>query len=200
MSQRYGLVIDLDRCIGCHTCTIACKMENALDQGSGIRVETVGGPRHDTPNGCYPGLSMHYLPIPCMHCDNPPCVPSCPAGAIYRRQDGVVLIDQDKCDGCELCLEACPYEVLVRDAAKGRVWKCTLCADRVDQGLEPFCVLCCEMNAISFGDLESPTSHVSRVKGEKQASLLRPELGTGPAVYYCPPKAPPAQAPIATLH
>jgi len=188
VAGRYGLVIDLDRCTGCHTCTIACKMENSLDRVSGIRVETVGGPRRDTPTGEYPNLSMYFLPVPCMHCNEPPCVPSCPTEAIYQRQDGIVLIDDEKCNGCQECLQACPYDVLVYDPEKDKVWKCTLCAHRVDQGLEPFCVLCCGMESMFFGDISDPLTQVSQRAKQRKAYVLRPESGAKPAVSYCPPR------------
>lgn len=188
MAKRYGLLIDLDRCTGCQTCAVACKMENSLERVSGIRVETVGGPRLDTPSGEYPNLSMYYLPVPCMHCNEPPCMPSCPTEAIYQRQDGIVLIDDEKCNGCQQCLEACPYDVLAYDPERDKVWKCTLCHHRVDQGLEPFCVLCCEMEAIFFGDIGDPSSQASQLIDRREAYVLKPELGIDPAVRYCPPR------------
>ena len=113
MSKRkYGLVIDLERCIGCETCRIACKAENGRDIGSGIRVDTVGGAHRDTPSGKYPNLSMYYLPVPCMHCGKPSCLDACPSEAIYQREDGIVLVDEEKCNGCEACIDACPYGAL----------------------------------------------------------------------------------------
>lgn len=190
MAERYGLVIDLDRCTGCQTCAVACKMENGLDHVSGIRVDTAGGTRPDTPGGTYPNLRMHYLPIACMHCSEPPCLPSCPTEAIYRRQDGIVLIDEAKCDGCQVCLQACPYDVLTYDSENDKVWKCTLCAHRVDRGLQPFCVLCCEMEAMFFGDMNDRSSQVSKLAEQRKAHVLQPESGAKPAVYYCPPKPP----------
>jgi len=190
MTKRYGLVIDLDRCTGCQTCAVACKMEHGLEHISGIRVETIGGPGRDTPAGKYPNFTMYYLPIPCMHCSEPPCLPACPVEAITRRQDGIVLIDEEICDGCQQCLEACPYDVPVYDAQKNKVWKCTLCSHRVDQGLEPFCVSCCEMEAMFFGDIDDPSSHVSELSDKKKAYVLKPELETAPAVSYCPTRPP----------
>ncbi len=185
MAKRYGLVIDLERCIGCHTCSIACKVENDIEEGSGIRVDTVGGPHRDTPEGKFPNLSMYYLPVLCQHCAKPPCLDSCVEGAIYRREDGIVVIDEKKCSGCQLCVQACPYGALVHLPGKNVVWKCNRCVHRVDQGLEPFCVRCCENEALFFGDLNDPGSAVSRLISRKRAHTLRPEHGTEPSTYYC---------------
>lgn len=186
MNQRFGLVIDLDRCIGCQTCRIACKVENNLETGSGIRVDTIGGKYPDTPSGVYPNLSMYWQPVPCMHCEEPPCLAVCPEEAIYKRKDGLVLVDEDKCTGCRLCIDICPYDVINYDENKEVVWKCTLCHHRIDEGLEPFCVICCEDEALFFGDLNDPESQVSKLIVQKSANILKPGKGTGPAVYYCP--------------
>lgn len=186
MAKRYGLVIDLERCIGCHTCTIACKLENGIENGSGIRVETVGGAHRDTPGGWRPRLRMHFLPVLCMHCDKPPCRDACPPGAIVKRDNGLVVILEADCNGCEACLRACPHGALFMDGGKGIVRKCDLCAHRIEDGLAPFCVVCCETEAVSFGDLADPSSPVSRLIRERGAAVLKPELGLGPAVYYIP--------------
>ena len=186
MSKRYGLVIDLDRCLGCQTCRIACKVENSLNTGSGIRVDTIGGAYQDTPSGTYPNLSMSYLPVPCMHCSDPPCIDSCPEEAIYKRQDGIVLVDEDKCTGCQLCIPACPYDALTYDDQRDVIVKCTLCHHRIDKGMKPFCVSLCEDGSIFFGDLNDPNSEVSKLISQRNAYTLKPEAGTSPAVYYCP--------------
>lgn len=190
MVKRYGLVIDLERCIGCQTCNIACKVENVMEAISGIRVETVGGPHRDTPAGTFPNLSMYYLPIACMHCDQPPCRDACPVGAISKRPDGIVLIDEEKCDGCQMCLDACPYQAMAYDPDKNTVRKCSLCYERLDKGYEPFCALCCGVEAIFYGDLEDPESRVSQLIAERNAYVLKPEAGTGPGIHYCPPIEP----------
>ena len=177
MSKRYGLVIDLFRCLGCQTCRIACKVENNLDKGYGIRVDTIGGPYQDTPEGKYPNLSMYYLPVPCMHCDEPPCIDACPEEAIYKRQDGIVLVDEDKCNGCQLCIPACPYDALTYDDHRDVVVKCTLCHQRIDQGLEPFCVALCEDGSIFFGDLNGHRPNLTvlaeNMLGRRDASSTR---------------------------
>jgi Fe-S-cluster-containing dehydrogenase component len=188
MSRRYGLVIDLDRCTGCLTCIVACQTEHNLEKISGIRVETIGGQGRDTPAGTYPNFSMHYLPIPCMHCTEPPCIPSCPSEAIYHRQDGIVLVDEAKCDGCLICIEACPYEALTHKADTNTVWKCTFCSHRVDEGEVPFCVDCCEMFAMFFGDIDDPSTQVSQWAEQRNAYVHKPELNTNPNVRYCRPR------------
>lgn len=190
MATRYGLVIDLDRCTGCQTCTIACKMEHGLYGISGIRVETVGGSHRDTPAGEYPNLSMSYLPLPCMHCSDPPCAASCPTDAIYKREDGIVLIADERCNQCQACIEACPYGALAFDAEENRIWKCNLCAHRVDQGLDPFCVTCCEMEAMFFGDIADVSGKASKWADRRNAYIHRPDLGTQPGVRYCPTRSP----------
>jgi len=188
VAKRYGLVVDLERCTGCQTCTVACKVQNCMEVGSGMRVDTVGGAHRDTPSGEYPDLSMYFLPIACMHCDQPPCRDACPTEAIYQRPDGVVLIDKEKCNGCQECLPACPYQALVHDSEGEVARKCDLCVDRIDQGYEPFCVTCCGYEALFFGDLADPKSKVALLADQRVAYTLQPELATGPAVQYCPPR------------
>lgn len=190
MVKEYGLVVDLERCIGCRTCTIACKVEHGIEVGSGIRVVTVGSPHEDTPAGEYPKLSMTFTPMTCMQCKQPPCLDACPTEAICKRADGIVLIDEGKCNGCQECLPVCPYGALVFDSKLGLPRKCNLCSERLDQGLQPFCALCCPEQAISCGDLAGPESVVSRAINQRGAYVLRPELPAGPRVYYCPPAAP----------
>lgn len=112
---RYGLVIDLDRCIGCQTCVIACKLENNVGLGNfWNRVLTIGGLMIDVSRGEYPNTSISYLPVTCQHCENAPCVKACPVNATYRRpEDGTIQIRIEKCIGCRYCMAACPYGVRV---------------------------------------------------------------------------------------
>lgn len=109
---RYGMVIDLNRCIGCRSCAVICKMHNSLPPGTWWqRVETVGAKEHMIPAGDYPDISEIFLPIPCQHCENAPCVKVCPVGATWRRDDGLILVDYERCIGCRYCMTACPYGV-----------------------------------------------------------------------------------------
>ena len=189
MKKRLGLVIDQERCIGCEACTVACKLENNSN-GNWIRVETQNVVQKDTPEGRFPQLKMDFLPKLCNHCDDPPCVDTCPVEALVKREDGAVVLDQEKCDGCQLCVEACPFDAILYSGEKEKVEKCNLCVHRIDQGLEPFCVICCEGQAMHFGDLDDPSSTVSKLIAAREAFQLKPEAGTGPSVYYCRPKEP----------
>ena len=163
MTTQYGILVDISSCVGCGVCVIACKQENGLppniDDAPGKDWPAWQWVLPIGPKGVYPDLSMHYLPVMCMHCEYPPCREACPIpGAIYKREDGVVLVDKDKCDGCKdfvgvpKCIPACPYQVIQFDEKKGIVEFCTLCAHRIDTGLEPACVKTCPTGAMNFGD------------------------------------------------
>lgn len=184
---RWGLVIDLERCIGCQACAVACMAENNLEKDSWMRVGMRDGQKVDTAVGRFPNVSMQYLPATCNHCERPPCLEACPTGAISKRTDGPVLLDGAKCNGCQACLEACPYGVIRFNSGSNLAGKCDLCADRIDRGLQPFCALCCETQAIHFGDVSDAKSEVSKLIARRSGFVLKPEAGTGPSVYYLPP-------------
>lgn len=188
LKRRWGLVIDQERCIGCEACVVACRVENKPTAGRWIRVETQGGKQKDTPAGRFPDLRMDFLPIPCMHCEDPPCAGVCPAEALVKREDGPVVVVQDRCTGCQSCMAACPYDVIRFSEERGVIEKCDLCDHRIDQGLEPFCATCCEGQAIHFGDLADPASRVSQMAAEKRTFRLKPEARTNPSVCYRPPQ------------
>ena len=187
MTKRPALVIDQERCIGCEACTVACRLENKTSE-RWIRVETENVNRKDIPEGSFPDLKMTFIPHLCNHCASPPCVETCPTEALFIREDGIVILQGDQCDGCQTCLEACPYGVILYSKEKDKSEKCNLCFHRIDQGLEPFCVICCEGQAIHYGDLNDPTSQVSRMISAKNAFQLRPERGTNPSLFYCLPR------------
>jgi len=109
---KYGMIIDLSRCIGCRSCMVACKMHNSIPPGTWWhRVETVGSRQHLFPIGEYPNLSESFLPVLCNHCENPPCTKVCPVAATWKDDNGIVQVDYERCIGCRYCMTACPYGV-----------------------------------------------------------------------------------------
>lgn len=195
---RYGMAIDLGACIGCNACTLACKQEHATPPGifwGRVMEEEVGH---------YPNTRRLFLPVLCNHCKEPACREVCPSGATYKREDGIVLIDYEKCIGCRACIAACPYmaryfmeeslpyyadgptpyEVHFQNFQEGVVQKCTFCVERLARGLEPACVQTCPTSCRYFGDLEDPRSAVSVFMKGKKALQLLPEQGTDPSVFY----------------
>jgi tetrathionate reductase subunit B len=189
LKKRFGLVIDQERCIGCEACSVACMLENKTGAPL-IRVKTQNVEQQDTPEGRFPDLKMCFLPMLCNHCAHPPCVDVCPPGALAKRKDGPVVLDEEVCDGCQACIEACPFDAVLYDSEKEKAEKCSFCVHRIDRGLEPFCVICCEGQAIHFGDLSDPDSEVSRIISQKEAVLPEASGEVEPSVYYCPPRAP----------
>lgn len=201
---KLGMIIDLERCIGCHTCANACKMHNGVPMGMlWNRVLTEGCDAIDGAVGTYPNLTRAYIPLACQHCENPACRRVCPTGATYKDALGRVEVDYDKCIGCRMCMAACPYNARVfnwsepkRDPdfkyghkdvpvrPKGIVEKCTLCKERTDRDEEPLCIVCCPTEARIFGDLDDPESRISRLVRENNASVLLEEQGTRPQVHY----------------
>jgi len=176
---RYAMVIDTRSCIGCQSCTVACKIHNNLPVDMIYNpVTTVG------PTGVYTNLHMAHIPLLCMHCELTPCVNACPTGASQRREDGIVWIEESKCVGCKTCVMVCPYGARVSNHEKGTVQKCDFCFDRVDKGSIPRCVQSCHQKARIFGDLEDETSEVFKLVNGEHAVRLLDDLGTEPYVFY----------------
>jgi tetrathionate reductase subunit B len=175
---RYGMVIDLRRCFGCHACSIACKAEQDVPLGRFKCWVNV------SERGNYPNVRRDFLPVLCNHCDNPPCVSVCPSGATYQREDGIVMQDDEVCIGCKYCIQACPYGVRYSDPDKKSAEKCDFCVHRLDQGVLPACVNTCNARARVFGDLNDPDSAVSRLLASTPVQSLRPAMGTDPRVFY----------------
>ena len=177
---HYAIVVDLDRCIGCHGCEIACKNENNIALGEYWNKVVERGPF-----GEYPDLEMYFLPTMCQQCQDAPCVNVCPTGASYRDADGMVLVDKEKCIGCKYCMMACPYGVRAYDTSKdkGVIEKCTMCAHLIDKGEKPACVKHCPGQARKFGDLDDPESDVSKLRAAKKTYKLK-DVGNHPGVDY----------------
>lgn len=185
MGKQYGMVIDTTRCMGCQTCVVSCKISNQVpgDIYWG-HVGPNGGTAFDKPTGTFPQVKLSYLAELCNHCSNPACVAACPTGAMHKDEaTGVVLVDREACIGCGSCEAACPYGAPHVDAEASKSTKCTLCVDRLEAGLRPWCVQACPAEARIVGDLSDPDSEISRYIAERGAEPLRSELGTEPNGY-----------------
>ena len=207
--KRLGLVIDLDTCVGCHACAVSCKEWNtggwvaplsdvnpygAGQDGAWLnRVHAFEVLNEDSPQSTGDSSRTMHFPRSCLHCEDAPCVTVCPTGASLKRgEDGIVLVDEDKCIGCGLCAWACPYGAREMDPLEGVMKKCTLCVDRIynDQLAEsdrvPACVAACPTSARHFGDLGDPQSAVSQLVRDRGGVDLMPEQGCRPTNKYLP--------------
>lgn len=180
MAQK-TLVIDLDRCIGCHACEVACKVENNVPMGVYYnKVLTIG------PVGKYPDIYQYFLPTVCQNCKDAPCVKVCPTGASYKTEDGQVLVDKEKCIGCKMCIAACPYGARSFNPITKVVEKCTLCRHLQEVGDVPACVKACCSEARFFGDIDDPESDVAKAvaaAGPENVHSM-PDMGNKPTVRY----------------
>lgn len=200
--MRYGMVINLARCIGCNACTLACKQSH----GTGPKIYYSHVDVSET--GTYPSARQVYLPVLCNHCTNAACVNVCPTGATQKQPNGIVTVNADDCIGCRYCMIACPYDIrqFVASTSKGyypdkggltawekvayvkhtagTVEKCDFCADRLAQGKEPACVHTCVGEARIFGDLDDPNSEISQLVMQHNAQPLKADAGTEPNVFY----------------
>jgi len=207
MPKKYALLVDLRKCVGCTSCQVSCKMENAVPLNSfRSKVDIADA-------GKYPKAKRLFFPKMCNHCDAPPCIEPCPVkDATYKRDDGTVVIDPKRCIGCGRCVSNCPYgarfihpniavtndpakyakkvsEVRGKKAADLRVAdKCDFCLHRLDAGIEePACVRNCVGKARFFGDLNDKKSQISQLMAANKTSTWSPEFGTKPGVYFIVP-------------
>lgn len=211
--SRWGMLINLRRCIGCSACAAACGEEHDIPRNIWRRV-------HDCGVGGNPSRQRLFLHMSCMHCVDPPCLSVCPTKATLRRPDGIICIDATRCVGCAYCIVACPYRARsifspaydfeTRDwsaaAEKGHrsdrtgvCTKCDFCSARIDSGLErglqpgidadatPICVITCSSGALHFGDIDDPLSGISQLIREHAPARLQEALGTGPSIWYLLP-------------
>lgn len=181
--KQYTLWVDLEFCIGCHSCTMACKMENNTLLGQDFnRVIEIEVGEFKNAKKRPDNLRVFFVPMPCMHCGKPACMAACPVGAIIKRkEDGIVLINKDRCIGCRYCSWACPYGAPQFNEEAKVMEKCTLCVHRVAEGLIPACVNTCVAKTRFFGELNQLTDTI-REKRAKRAFLG--QGGTVPSVIY----------------
>ncbi len=211
--HRWAFGVDATRCIGCLRCDVACKTENNvvldphhfrtwveryvyLEGEENPRIDSQSDPQNIAAAGSdgdyrfddrYRDANVSkafFVPKLCNQCAHPPCVEVCPTGATYKSKDGVVLIDQAYCIGCQYCVQACPYGARYLDPGKGVADKCTWCYHRITKGLEPACVEVCPTHCRIFGDLNDAGSEISRFVRDNRIEVLKPETGNGPHVFY----------------
>jgi len=178
------LVIDINKCNGCYNCQVACKDEHVGNDWSPI-----AKPQPDTGQfwmkvtdvvqGSVPKVRVRYMHDICQHCDDAPCITACKAGSIYKRDDGIVVIDPEKCTGARQCLDACPYKVIYFNTDLNIAQKCTMCAHLLDKGWkEPRCVDACPTGALKFGEVEDLKAEIAK------SEILHPEFKAKPRVHY----------------
>jgi Fe-S-cluster-containing dehydrogenase component len=198
----YGMGIEVDKCIGCSRCVEACKAENdvpvepyffrtwieryTIRKDGEVLVESINVRRKRPGESVEDGetLRSFFVPKLCNQCAHPPCVQVCPVGATFTTEDGVVLVDKDRCIGCRYCIQACPYGARYLDPRTRTADKCTFCYHRVVRGLLPACVEVCPTQARVFGDLRSKASRLVRFRRVHKLNVLKPALNTEPKVYY----------------
>lgn len=207
--QKYGMVIDLKRCYGCYTCVMACKVKNHTPPNV-FWSRLLKGER-----GTFPNSMRQALPVLCMHCEESSCVEVCPTGATQQLDDGIVIVEKEKCMGCKSCMMACPYgsrylvetwesyfpdglQLSPYEEFAKRYWeehsgvgvatKCDFCRDLLTEGKLPSCVEACPAKARTFGDLDDPNSEVSILLRKYRGQVLNPELGNEPKVHYLAPR------------
>jgi Fe-S-cluster-containing dehydrogenase component len=170
--SEYVMIIDLNKCVGCRACELACHQRNDLPEDkSYIRIL----PKGDEEN-------RWFLPVQCQHCQDAPCEHVCPTAATYHHKSGVVLINEKTCVGCKYCAVACPYDARTFDEVTGLVDKCWLCLDWVLGGGLPACVQSCILGARLFGRRDDP--EIAEVLASGRAEPLHPEFGTQPGILY----------------
>ena len=198
----YGIVIDIDKCIGCGNCAKACKNENDVPKEpfffrtwiEQYTVKNDGSVNIVSPNGGIDGFKQEvadedifksfFIPKMCNHCSKSPCVQVCPVGATFDSPEGVVLVDEKYCIGCRYCVQACPYGCRFIHPEKKVANKCTLCYHRLKKGLDPACMEVCPTEARMYGNLRDKESKIVKFLKENTTQVLRPNLNTGSKLYY----------------
>ena len=188
--KKYGMVIDVAKCTGCYNCFIACKDENCEEAHEGYTAaQPLTGQfwmnHKEIERGQYPKVKISNVPFTCNQCDNPGCMLKAQDGAVYKREDGIVIIDPVKAKGQKDIVSTCPYRVIYWNEALQLPQKCDMCAHLLDKGYkEPRCVEMCPTSALVFGDLNDPESEISKLVAEKKPYSLHPEYNLGESVLY----------------
>lgn len=177
-NKDYVFVIDTRKCVGCNACTVACKYENSVP--SGYYRSWV----FQQDKGRYPNVSRAKVPLSCNQCLTAPCLPVCPVDATKRASGGIITIDEEACIGCGACVDSCPYSARYLNPDTDKADKCNMCYNRVTAGLLPACVSNCVAHALYFGDRADPNSQVSTLLKRHRCTVLLPEHGTKPNIYY----------------
>jgi Fe-S-cluster-containing dehydrogenase component len=187
---RLGMLIDVTKCSGCHNCFLACRDEYFDNDYAGYSApQPLEGQFwmqvKEIERGTWPKPKLDYLPLPCQHCESAPCIDAARDGAVYRRKDGIVIIDPVKAKGQKEIVNSCPYRVIYWNSALQLPQKCTMCAHMLDAGESmPRCVEACPTGALLFGDLDDPTSDISQAMAGSKTEGFHPEYETAPLVRY----------------
>ncbi|OEH84959.1 hypothetical protein BHU72_07140 [Desulfuribacillus stibiiarsenatis] len=182
MGVRYGFVVDLRRCTGCYSCQISCKSENGVTLSQfRTKLQTVY-------QGNYPAPKSTFVSLRCNQCENPVCASKCPVKATYKIDNGITVVDTEKCIACGNCIALCPYGARYIDKGNperlNKVDKCDYCQHRLAAGLQPACVTNCFGKAMYFGDLNDPNSKVSQLIKTEKVQVLKTKFNTDPKCFY----------------
>ena len=186
---QYAIATDVNRCVGCLACSVACKAVNNVPVGSfWNKTLRITNPTQE--GGTWPDVDNYYLTVSCQHCADPECVKVCPTGASRKLEDGTVQIDKSKCIGCQFCAMSCPYGVRYLNETERVVEKCTLCEQKIAQGELPQCVAQCGGMARWFGDIDGDLRAFKGARGETLGDFCEefsdedvhrlPDVGNGP--------------------
>lgn len=197
----WGMLVDIEKCIGCGSCVRACQKENNVPEGfyrtwieryrirevngmETLEVDSPDGGMNGFPNSNEPGIKQFFVPKMCNHCADSPCTQVCPVGATFVTPDGVVLVDEKYCLGCRYCIQACPYGCRFLHPVKNVAQKCTLCYHRISQGLTTACCENCPTGARQLADLKNPKDPIHEFLRTHSVQVLKPHLATGAKLFY----------------
>lgn len=190
MNRQLAFVINLKRCIGCDTCVVACKMEHSVPLGQfRLKVyDSHGDFQFEKPTGTYPNLDMYWLPTMCQHCVEAPCIEVCPTRVLWRSDDnGTVVLEKDRCVGCQRCGEVCPYDALSFEGQSGIADKCNMCEHRIQKNAAPMCQVVCPTRAIAFGDINDTSSPTRQLLEQREHKVLNESSAAQPQIFYLSP-------------